>query len=281
MNITIDGKACVCEQGEYLVNIARRNGIFIPTLCAHEGLPEQGCCRVCVVEVADRGRSNVVASCVYPVSHEIEVFTASDKIKRQRGMTLALLHKLAPQSTLIAGMRKAYGAPSLDRLKVVGAAGHGDGSAATRGGGGSTTAREGNPTAFAQAAGLESGTCILCGLCVKACGELGTGAIAAVNRGVNKEIATPYHKPSVACVGCGSCAAVCPTGTIVVTEDATTRTIWGCSFTLTRCEQCGTVLDTAEEVALAAQRVGHDPIPLCPHCRQKTVSQTFAGVYRE
>ena len=51
MIITIDGKQCSCEKGEFLLQVARRNGIYIPTLCHHEALPGQGCCRVCIVEV--------------------------------------------------------------------------------------------------------------------------------------------------------------------------------------------------------------------------------------
>ena len=52
MNIIIDGKSCSCEKGEYLLQIARRNGIEIPTLCHHDGFPGQGSCRLCMVEAA-------------------------------------------------------------------------------------------------------------------------------------------------------------------------------------------------------------------------------------
>ncbi|MBO4861957.1 MAG: (2Fe-2S)-binding protein, partial [Firmicutes bacterium] len=75
MIVTIDGRVCECEKGEFLLQVAKRNGIDIPTLCHHDGLPGQAACRVCLVEVKDGARSQVTASCVFPVDHEVEVFT--------------------------------------------------------------------------------------------------------------------------------------------------------------------------------------------------------------
>ena len=51
MIVTIDGKPCECQKGEFLLQIARRNGIEIPTLCHHESLPGQGCCLLFIFEV--------------------------------------------------------------------------------------------------------------------------------------------------------------------------------------------------------------------------------------
>ena len=74
LTITIDGKACTCQPGEFLIDIAKRNGIFIPTLCGKQlALRGRGCCRVCIVELVERGhskrskRSKMVVSCIYPV----------------------------------------------------------------------------------------------------------------------------------------------------------------------------------------------------------------------
>ena len=67
IEITINGKACTCEKGEFLLEVARRNGFYIPTLCHHPGVAEQGCCRVCLVEVVENKRSKIVVSCIYPV----------------------------------------------------------------------------------------------------------------------------------------------------------------------------------------------------------------------
>lgn len=244
MIITIDGKQCSCEKGEFLLQVARRNGIYIPTLCHHEALPGQGCCRVCIVEVDEGKGPKIVVSCVYPVERECTVSTDSDKVRSQRGIILSLLYKRAPDSELIAQMCTHYGAPPLERLKPV-----------------------------------DSGKCILCGLCTRACAELSVGAISTVNRGVTKEVATPYHDESPVCVGCGSCASVCPTDAIPLTETADTRTIWGKTFTLVRCARCGAVIGTAEELALAAQKTGEEPEKLCERCRKAALAQVLAHTY--
>ena len=244
MTITINGIPCECEKGEFLLQIARRNGIEIPSLCHHDAIAGQGCCRLCIVEVESRGRRQIVVSCVYPVEKECEVFTDSEKVRRQRGMILRLLQKCAPDSPEIKALCEKYNAPEIDR--------------------------------FVKA---DSGKCVMCGLCVKACGELSVGAISTVNRGVTKEVATPYHEPSSVCVGCGSCARICPTGAIELVEAEETRTIWGKTFRLIRCRNCGSVIGTAEELALAAERSGEEGDGLCSTCRRLRMADVFARSY--
>lgn len=244
MIITIDGKSCACEQGEYLLDIASRNGIKIPALCHHEGLPGQGCCRVCIVEVESRGRRSIVTACVYPVEQECEVSTDSGRVKRQRGVVLSLLRSRAPESAEIARLCEEYGAPEYGR--------------------------------FDKKTGEK---CILCGLCVKACESIGTGAISTVNRGVEKAVSTPYDEPAADCAGCGSCAGICPTGAIVAEEDNLTRTIWNKRFELQLCDRCGKPAGTSEELRLAAKRAGTEPSALCAECRRKAIADAMAMTY--
>ena len=248
LTITIDGKPCTCESGEFLIDIAKRNGIFIPTLCSMKPvLLERGCCRVCVVELVENSRSKIVVSCIYPVERECEVFTASEKVLRERGMILALLKLLAPEAKLITQLATAFHAPELSELE---------------------------PRA-------EGGSCILCGRCVDACNLLGTSAIAAMNRGVAKEINTAYAAPAASCIGCASCANVCPTDAISVEESSGIRTIWNQDFELAHCEVCGELLGTMASIEHAAKLSGNEPTSCCPQHQRKQVAISFAKTFRQ
>ena len=244
MIIKINGKECTCEKGEFLLQVAKRNGIEIPTLCHHEAIEGQGCCRLCIVEVVERGRGKIVVSCVYPIEHECEVLTDSEKVVRQRRMILNLLRARAPESAEIEELCEKYGVEKIDRFVRI-----------------------------------NESKCVLCGLCVKACNELSVGAISTAMRGIDKEVMPPYREPSEVCVGCGSCAAICPTNVIEITETDTTRTIWGKTFDLVRCSRCGRVIGTPEELAYAAEKSGEEIATLCPDCRKHELSVTMAQVY--
>ena len=246
MTITINDKPCVCEPGEYILDIAARNGIYIPSLCHHEGLRGQARCRVCIVEVETEGRRSTVTACVYPVERECTIFTESENVKRQRRMVLKLLRAKAPQSGEVARLCEIYGVTETDdRFRRT-----------------------------------EDGKCILCALCVEACHSLGTGAIGTSGRGVGKCVATPYDEPSLACVGCASCASVCPTGCIEVGESDGRRTIWNKTFPLVACKNCGAVIGTMQELWRAAQKAGAEDAPeLCEMCRKKSISDVMAATY--
>lgn len=246
LNITIDGKACTCESGEYLYDVAARNGIQIPTLCRHDAFEDhRACCRICIVEVVTNGRSKVVASCVYPVEEECEVFTNNERIASERAVLMALLAHRAPEATNFKSLVGKIGTEKTDRLVV-----------------------------------LDGEKCILCGRCVQACSSLGTGAISTVNRGTEKMIDTPYGKASDACVGCLSCANVCPTGAIEYSETDTTRVIWNREFELVHCALCGEVMGTKEAVILANGAQEPEGDMICDACRKKQMADEMMQTYR-
>lgn len=237
--VTINGKACEAVNGEYILEVARKNGVFIPTLCHHAALSGIGCCRICVVEVVENGRSKVVVSCVYPITRECEIHTESNNIKKIRRVILSMLRDRAPDAVFPDTILEACGFSETDRFTKP-----------------------------------ENEKCILCGLCVQACESVGAGAISGVGRGVKKKISTPYDEPSKDCAGCGSCASVCPTGAIEYTERDDVRAIWGRRFELVSCAACGEAFATADELALA----GYEG-DLCEACRRKQLGDVIAETF--
>lgn len=243
MKIRINGIDCEARHGDYILEIARRNNIYIPTLCHHEALAGEARCRLCIVEVTEKGKSKVVASCVYPVTGEIEVATDSEKIRALRKTLLMLLLARTPQNETIQRLAREYGIPPVTRF-----------------------------------AGDPDEECVLCNLCVRACEQLGAGAIFTVNRGVTKKVATLFEEPAAECIGCAACAGICPTGAIKVLEKNGKRIIWNREFEMATCSRCGKFFATAEQLAyynaiLNVNLHKYDGNRLCEYCRQKRAAE--------
>ena len=89
VNLKINNIDVSVPAGSSILEAARSANIEIPTLCFLKDINEIGACRICVVEV--KGARSLVASCVYPVSEGMEVFTNTPKVRESRRMTLELL----------------------------------------------------------------------------------------------------------------------------------------------------------------------------------------------
>lgn len=174
----IDGQEVKANEGSTILDVAKRIGINIPTLCYHKALSTFGSCRVCSVEIIDkRGRSRIVTSCNYPVEEGLVVYTKSEKTIKVRKLLLELLLARAPKVQKIKQLALEYGIEK--------------------------------PSFWVAD---EDEDCILCGLCTRVCDELvGVNAIDFAKRGVEREVTTPYHEFSNDCIGCGACAIICPT----------------------------------------------------------------------
>ena len=171
----IDGKEVRATEGMTLLEVARGAGIFIPTLCHHEKVEPYGGCRVCIVEVADRGWTKLVVSCVYPAQNGIVVRTRSEKVDRIRKTIIELLMAHAPDAPQIVALAKEYGAVR-DRFQK------------------------------------DPSFCIHCGLCVRYCAEVAQkNAVGFVDRGINKEISFVPEIAAVECNDCKECFPLCPT----------------------------------------------------------------------
>lgn len=244
VKVVINGKDCIAEKGEFLLDIAERNGVVIPHLCHHEALRGQASCRICIVEVTENGKKKIVTSCIYPCMKDVIVETDTEEIRGMRKTLLSLLKAEVPDDELISDMIKEYGSADYSRFH------------------------------------MDSGNeCIMCGLCVKACEELGCNAIATINRGTTKKIATPYEEPSMDCIGCGSCAYVCPTGCIKTEEEYGTRKIWGREFELIRCGVCGKYYMTKEEYEYINKKLGVTEPPVCKSCKRKKTAGKMKGIH--
>jgi len=178
ITLKINGIEVNAIKGTSILDVAKKIGIEIPTLCHNSELIPFGSCRVCSVEITDkRGRKKIVTSCNYPVFSGLEVDTKSQKTIRIRKLLLELLLARCPNVKVIKDLAKEYGIEQ---------------------------------PIFWTADPKED--CILCGLCARVCEEkIGVSAINFANRGIDREVTAPYHTISDDCVGCGACAIVCPT----------------------------------------------------------------------
>jgi NADH dehydrogenase/NADH:ubiquinone oxidoreductase subunit G len=171
----IDGRQVTAQEEMTLLEAARSAGIDIPTLCHHEKLEPFGGCRLCIVEVEERGWTKRVVSCVFPVKNGIVVRTRSEKIDRIRKTIIELLMAHAPDSPQLAALAKEYGAER-DRFEK------------------------------------DPSFCIHCGLCVRYCAEVAQKhALGFVDRGIRKEICFIPEVAAEACDDCKECFPLCPT----------------------------------------------------------------------
>jgi len=200
--LQIDGEAVRVEEGTTLLQACRQRGKAIPTLCYLETLHPVNVCRICVVEL--EGSRVLVPSCSRKVEAGMVVRTDSDRVRHSRKMVLEFLASSVDLSTTpdVEDWMSEYGCRP-DRYGPAG-------DAAT----------------VAQPVKIDNdlyvrdySKCILCYKCVEACGDdfQNTFAISVAGRGFDAHISTEMSVPlpRSACVYCGNCIAVCPTGALM------------------------------------------------------------------
>lgn len=176
--LQIDGKEVKAAAGMTVLKAAQQAGIEIPTLCYHQKIEPYGACRICTVEVDVRGRTNLVAACLYPVEKDLVIRTRSEKVDKIRKLLLEEMLAHAPDAVALQELAREYGADK-DRFEK------------------------------------EPSFCILCGLCVRYCAEVKKkNAIAFFDRGPTREINFIPEIAAKECRNCKECFPLCPTSAL-------------------------------------------------------------------
>lgn len=242
--LMIDGQAITVPAGSTVLQAIRSSGAYLPTLCYWEGLPPYGACRLCLVEMTVP-QQQVIAACSYPAEDGMTIETQGSQAVAIRKMMLEFMLARCPTSDVIRSLAAEAGVTA---------------------------------TRFTSDAAPDE-LCILCGLCVRVCRDLvGAAAIGFGGRGAEREVAAPFHLQAEACIGCGACAAVCPTGAIQIEDVNGQRVLrtWNTRVPLKPCPECGQpyapepMLFLRDLVTVSAESWG-----ICPACRRKRGAVQF------
>ncbi len=233
ITITINGREIPAEPGTTILRAAQSANIYIPTLCDNDELHPYGSCRLCMVEITQKNRSRMVASCIYEVAPDLEIQTETQKVLNVRKLVMELLLSRNPYSKKLKKIATEVGIE-------------------------------------ASRFNAENQGCILCGQCVRICREVvEVSAIGYKARGNVREIATPFDIAPVDCIACGSCSYICPVDVIPMTEKDGIRTIWNTEFPLQKCKQCGREIAPIRQLEYFQEKLNlpESHFDSCIHCR--------------
>jgi predicted molibdopterin-dependent oxidoreductase YjgC len=233
IEMKIDGKPVSVAEGSTILDAAQKLGIDTPTLCFLESLTPVNVCRVCVVEL--EGSRTLVPACSRKVEPNMSIQTDSERVRLSRRLVLEFLASSVDLSTAPAAQEyiERYGARP-ERF-------------------GTVSATVAQPVKIDNDLYVRDySKCVLCYKCVEACGvdAQNTFAIAVAGRGFSAHIATEFDVPlpDSACVYCGNCIGVCPTGALMFKSEYDMRQAgtWdesGQTQTDTICPYCGVGCD--------------------------------------
>jgi len=253
VEVSIDGVAVAIPTGSTILDACRATGIDTPTLCYLENLTPVNVCRVCVVEVT--GSRVLVPACSRRVEPGMEIQTDSERVRLSRRMVLELLGSSVDLSTAPDALAyvERYSADVHRYGPPTPATGAGDRDDREPGHhhepAGDTSENVLQPVKVDNELYVRDySKCILCYKCVEACGEdaQNTFAIAIAGRGFDARVSTEQDVvlPESACVYCGNCIGVCPTGALMFKSEFDMRRegTWDESaqtVTDTICPYCG------------------------------------------
>jgi bidirectional [NiFe] hydrogenase diaphorase subunit len=189
---------------ETILDIARENGIFIPTLCHLEGLCDIGACRLCLVEV--KGSTKLLPACVTTLQEGMEILTDTPRLVEYRKMIVQMLFA---EGNHICSVCVSNGHCELQGMAQTVQIDHIDLSYCYP---------KRNVDASHELFTIDRNRCILCTRCVRVCDEIeGAHTWDVMGRGIEAQVITDMNQPwgtSNTCTSCGKCVQVCPTGAL-------------------------------------------------------------------
>jgi predicted molibdopterin-dependent oxidoreductase YjgC len=225
IEISLDGSSVGVREGATILDACRERGIETPTLCYLENLTPVNACRVCVVEL--EGSRVLVPACSRKAEPGMKIATDTPRVRHSRKLVFELLASSVDLSLASAEIRAFMERYGVDASKF------GPGSAPAKPGerdsrhpghhrvtDGSRAETVAQPIKIHDEMYVRDyGRCILCYKCVEACGvdAQNTFAIAVAGRGFDARISTELDRrlDESACVYCGNCIGVCPTGALL------------------------------------------------------------------
>ncbi len=230
ITLTIDDLEVSAVEGTTILQACRAEGTEIPTLCYGETITPKNACRVCMVEV--EGSRVLVPSCSRPIEEGMVVRTQTERTDHSRKLVLELLGSSVDLSITpdVSRWNHQYGADPSRFGRPAAPSDQRD----------HATTGHHHPTDGAVAQNVHQpvkidndlyvrdySKCILCYQCVDACGEQwqNTFAIEVAGRGFDARISTEFDVclTDSACVYCGNCIQVCPTGALMFTSEHNMR----------------------------------------------------------
>lgn len=204
VTLRIDDQDVGARDDRTVLEVARENGIAIPTLCHLEGLGPVGACRLCLVEV--KGQSRLQAACVVRVAEGMEVATRSARLDRYRR---TIVEMLFAERNHVCAVCVSNGACELQDLAQTVGLDH-------------VEVRYRHPALAVDASHarfvLDHNRCVLCTRCVRVCDEIeGAHTWDLRGRGLASRVISDLDEPwgaATSCTSCGKCVHVCPTGAL-------------------------------------------------------------------
>jgi bidirectional [NiFe] hydrogenase diaphorase subunit len=202
--LQIDGKDVAGSDGATILEVARENGIDIPTMCHLDGISDRGACRLCMVEIA--GSPKLAAACMTRIAEGMEVTAHSDRLLEYRR---AIVEMLFVERNHVCAVCVANNHCELQDLADQMAITHFD-------------LPRIHPNVDVDAShplfAIDHNRCILCLRCVRVCDEIeGAHTWDVMHRGLDTRVQTDMGLPwgeSPTCTSCGKCVQVCPTGAL-------------------------------------------------------------------